>query len=95
MGIMTRGGGPTKPQFTMLGKQVDALATIVTIIGLTMNVENLLTMVQQLAQSVAANIDADAQGHPLSQEEIKQLVAQAVQAARSSTPASATMQAGR
>ncbi len=91
MGIMTRGGGPTKPQFTVLSKQVDALAT--TIIGLTMNVENLLTMVQQLAQSVAANIDADAQGHPLSQEEIKQLVAQAVQAARSSTPASATMQA--
>ena len=61
------------------------------------NVENLLTMVQQLAQSVAAKIDAEAQAHTLYQdkeEEIKQLVAQAIQAACSNTSASATMLAG-
>ncbi len=82
------GGVPTKPQFTGLSKKVDGLAT--TINGLTTNVEKLLATVQQLAQSVAAKIDAEAQGHPLNQEEIRQLVTQAVQAARFSTPASAT-----
>ncbi len=83
------GGVPTKPQFTVLSKKVDGLAT--TINGLTTNVENLLAMVQQLAQSVAAKIDAEAQGHLLNQEEIRQLVTQAVRSARSSTPSSATM----